>query len=75
MRMDKEMANEMFKFEVVESPCIGNCCLNEEDICLGCYRSLEEITSWATVDNDTRRQYIENIAERKAQKYSRRFSE
>jgi len=31
---------------VVESPCIRNCCLNENDICLGCLRHLTEITGW-----------------------------
>ncbi|MFT5717259.1 MAG: putative Fe-S protein YdhL (DUF1289 family) [Oleiphilaceae bacterium] len=28
------------------SPCIRNCCLNEQDICLGCFRSLDEIRQW-----------------------------
>ncbi|WP_206483120.1 DUF1289 domain-containing protein [Thalassotalea sp. G2M2-11] len=28
------------------SPCIRNCCLNEQDVCLGCYRHLDEITGW-----------------------------
>lgn len=28
------------------SPCIRNCCLNEDDICLGCFRHLNEITGW-----------------------------
>ncbi|MCH8106674.1 MAG: DUF1289 domain-containing protein [Proteobacteria bacterium] len=28
------------------SPCVRNCCLDENDICLGCYRSLDEIPTW-----------------------------
>jgi len=28
------------------SPCVRNCCLNDQDICLGCFRSLEEIRHW-----------------------------
>jgi len=28
------------------SPCVRNCCLNEQDICLGCFRSLDEIRHW-----------------------------
>jgi predicted Fe-S protein YdhL (DUF1289 family) len=28
------------------SPCVRNCCLNEQDICLGCFRSLDEIRQW-----------------------------
>lgn len=35
-----------------ESPCISVCALDEQDICMGCYRSAEEITDWfmATVE-------------------------
>ncbi|MCK5359347.1 MAG: DUF1289 domain-containing protein, partial [Gammaproteobacteria bacterium] len=22
----------------VASPCVDNCCLNEEDVCMGCFR-------------------------------------
>lgn len=31
----------------IESPCIRNCCLNDDDICVGCGRSLQEITRWS----------------------------
>lgn len=30
----------------VDSPCIRNCCLDSQDICVGCFRHLEEITQW-----------------------------
>jgi predicted Fe-S protein YdhL (DUF1289 family) len=33
------------------SPCVRNCCLDEQDICIGCGRSLEEICGWTNVDN------------------------
>jgi uncharacterized protein len=32
------------------SPCVRNCCLDEQDICLGCGRSLGEICRWSQVD-------------------------
>ncbi|MFO7553427.1 MAG: DUF1289 domain-containing protein [Haliea sp.] len=32
------------------SPCISVCLLNEDDICLGCYRSAAEITDWFMAD-------------------------
>jgi len=35
----------------VNSPCVRNCCLDDENICLGCGRSLMEITCWSTADN------------------------
>ena len=31
--------------KTVKSPCIGVCLLGE-NICLGCYRTAEEITNW-----------------------------
>ena len=33
-----------------ESPCVRNCCLNDDDICMGCFRSLEEIKQWGGSD-------------------------
>jgi predicted Fe-S protein YdhL (DUF1289 family) len=30
----------------VQSPCIENCCLNDQKICLGCFRSIVEISQW-----------------------------
>lgn len=36
----------------VESPCIRNCCLDDNDICVGCFRSLGEIAHWSQVDDD-----------------------
>jgi len=49
----------------VESPCIRNCCLDGNDICMGCFRSLTEITQWTLVDEKTRRAFLKNAAERK----------
>jgi uncharacterized protein len=31
----------------VASPCVRNCCIDGNDICLGCYRSLPEILRWS----------------------------
>ena len=28
------------------SPCVRNCCLDGNDICVGCYRHLSEIVGW-----------------------------
>jgi uncharacterized protein len=39
---------------IAQSPCIRNCCLDDDDICLGCYRSIAEIIQWGTVNNQQR---------------------
>ncbi len=51
----------------VESPCIRNCCLDNNDICMGCFRSLSEITQWSLVDDVTRREFLKNVTKRKFQ--------
>jgi predicted Fe-S protein YdhL (DUF1289 family) len=36
----------------VVSPCIGSCCLDQQDICLGCFRHLDEIVGWQERSNE-----------------------
>lgn len=45
---------------IIPSPCIRKCCLGKNDICLGCFRSLEEICNWTQVDEQTRQQFVLN---------------
>ena len=39
----------------VASPCVNICALDEDDICTGCQRTVEEITRWGRMTNDERR--------------------
>lgn len=32
------------------SPCVRSCCLDDNDICLGCGRRLDEILGWHLAD-------------------------
>lgn len=57
----------------VESPCVRNCCLDDDDICMGCFRSLSEIVSWSQADDNTRREIIEKAKLRKKD-HQARFS-
>ncbi|WP_339411524.1 DUF1289 domain-containing protein [Pseudomonas sp. EA_35y_Pfl2_R5] len=34
----------------VASPCRRQCCLDDQDICLGCGRTLQEILDWSKAD-------------------------
>ena len=38
----------------ISSPCVRRCCLNEQNICLGCFRSLDEICAWQKLDQQQR---------------------
>ena len=42
----------------VPSPCVRNCCLDDNDICLGCYRSLSEILRWSEAKEDDKREIL-----------------
>ena len=55
------------KKEVVNSPCISICALDENDICIGCFRSAKEIGDWGRVDNDGKRAILKNVARRMAE--------
>ncbi len=50
--------------EVVQSPCVNICALDEEDICIGCHRSAAEIAAWSSLDNDGKRQVLLLVAQR-----------
>lgn len=50
--------------QTVKSPCVSVCALDGEDICVGCYRSGEEITLWTGLDNAGKREVIRRAAER-----------
>jgi predicted Fe-S protein YdhL (DUF1289 family) len=51
---------------VIESPCVRNCCLNDEDICLGCFRTLAEVLRWSSADQAERAQIVQNAKQRKS---------
>ncbi len=50
---------------LVPSPCIRNCCLDENDVCMGCFRTVEEIIAWGGADNGQRRRILENAERRR----------
>lgn len=50
--------------EEPKSPCISICVLDESDICMGCYRSAEEITDWFMATNEQKREVLRLARER-----------
>lgn len=48
----------------VRSPCVSICALDEQDLCLGCQRTADEISRWGRMGNDERRQVLAQLAER-----------
>jgi len=45
----------------VASPCIRHCSLDEQDICLGCHRTLDEILAWHTMTNEQKSSLLNEL--------------
>ncbi len=56
----------------VMSPCVRNCCLNEKDICLGCFRNLDEIKQWS-MSTESERVIVLKKADRRKKEYNEKF--
>jgi uncharacterized protein len=52
----------------VPSPCVRNCCLDDDLICLGCFRSVDEIKEWGMVGDDRRLAVLQNALGRKSRR-------
>ncbi|MFK7702241.1 DUF1289 domain-containing protein [Pseudomonas caspiana] len=50
----------------VPSPCISLCRLDEQKVCRGCFRHVEDIREWRSADDNRRRQIRANADERRA---------
>ena len=50
---------------IVQSPCVSLCTLNDDDVCVGCYRHIDEITGWHGADDNRRQEILDNCAKRK----------
>lgn len=51
----------------VDSPCIRNCCLNSKDICLGCFRHIDEIVGWRSLSIEKKLKVLSDCQKRKVQ--------
>ena len=49
----------------VTSPCVRNCCLDDDNICLGCFRSMDEILSWRDASEQQQADIIDAAKTRK----------
>ena len=51
--------------EEIRSPCISVCVLDENDICMGCFRSAEEVTEWFMAGDKEKRAIMQRVEERR----------
>ena len=50
----------------VKSPCIEVCSLNNEDVCIGCYRTANEIIEWFSALDERKREILAAIDQRRS---------
>lgn len=48
----------------VGSPCVSVCLLDGQDVCVGCFRTADEITDWVMLDDGARRKVLALTHER-----------
>ncbi|MBZ2168211.1 MULTISPECIES: DUF1289 domain-containing protein [Marinobacter] len=46
----------------VRSPCVSVCALDENDVCIGCQRTGDEILRWTQMTNEERRDVLREVA-------------
>jgi predicted Fe-S protein YdhL (DUF1289 family) len=46
----------------IPSPCVNICSLDVNDICIGCYRSGEEIAQWGMLDDGGKKSVLTRVA-------------
>lgn len=56
--------------EAVKSPCINVCALDDDDVCVGCFRSMREITDWSEYSSDKKREVIAQAQQRMKRRYN-----
>lgn len=47
--------------ESVKSPCINYCVLSKDKICMGCFRTIEEIKNWSKMTNEEKTNVLKRI--------------
>ena len=61
------MTETIWSREEIESPCVKICVLHPEaKLCIGCYRTAEEITRWSRLLPAERRAVMDALPERAA---------
>ena len=53
--------------ERVASPCTDVCKM-EGELCIGCFRTLDEIVRWSQASDDERREILAAVAQRRAER-------
>ncbi|MFW5848045.1 MAG: DUF1289 domain-containing protein [bacterium] len=53
---------------MVKSPCINVCRIDKDNVCIGCYRTLNEIDSWSKLKDKEKLEVRKKAVERRIEK-------
>ncbi len=53
-----------------QSPCVSVCSLDHFDVCVGCFRSGEEIVDWFSADDDRKLEILDSCGARRKEFFS-----
>jgi predicted Fe-S protein YdhL (DUF1289 family) len=53
--------------QTIASPCIGVCSMDDlSGLCMGCFRTIEEIRNWWDLDDTSKQEIIAQASERES---------
>ncbi len=55
----------------VASPCIGKCTLDDDDVCVGCFRNIDEICAWGAASDRERERIVKQARARRENRAGR----
>ncbi len=65
MKDERAIRDEVWVRDEISSPCVKLCVIHpEERLCVGCYRSIEEISTWSRLTPADRQQVVDDLPNR-----------
>lgn len=55
----------------IPSPCVRNCCLDEQDVCMGCHRTIGEICGWSAASEAEKAEILARCQLRRQERKAR----
>lgn len=71
--MTPETSDDIWRRAEIDSPCVKICMIHPESrLCVGCNRTIDEISQWSRMDAETRRAIMAELPGRSAAPGGRR---
>ena len=64
-------ASQAWTKPAVESPCVRLCTLDHDNVCVGCFRNIDEICAWGNASDDERRAILTAVEARRESRQQR----